>query len=226
MPKAEPSCHASRIRNLPGRRNKTVGQVERDSQTGARKGVLDRRESIAALLFRPQVKAPAVYPLKRVQHSRSPWRKPAQLDMTGMPQTRLSGHSMMNQVQKCHRANEKQISKASFQKRFRLTLATEFERVFGENHRSVDGLFTVLYRRNGLGYPRLGLAIAKRQVRLAVDRNRLKRLIRESFRGAKQQLSDLDIVIMARHEAGTSDNAVIYASLAGHWRSMCRSTEN
>ncbi len=133
---------------------------------------------------------------------------------------------MMNQFQKCHRANEKQISKASFQKRFRLTQATEFERVFGENHRSVDGLFTVLYRRNGLGYPRLGLAIAKRQVRFAVDRNRLKRLIRESFRGAKQQLSDLDIVIMARHEAGTSDNAVIYASLAAHWRSMCRSTEN
>lgn len=226
MQKAEPSYHASRIRNLPGRRNTTVGQVESDSQTDARKGVLDRRESIPALLFRPQIKAPAVYQPKRVQHGRLPWRKPAQLDVTGMPQTRLSGHSMMNQVQKCHRSNEKQISKASFQKRFRLTKATEFERVFGENQRSVDGLFTVLYRRNGLGYPRLGLAIAKRQVRFAVDRNRLKRLIRESFRGAKQQLSDLDIVIMARHEAGTSDNAVIYASLAAHWRSMCRSSEN
>jgi len=133
---------------------------------------------------------------------------------------------MMIQIQKCHRVNEANISQASFKQRFRLTKATDFERVFSENQRSVDGLFTVLYRRNGLGYPRLGLAIAKRQVRFAVERNRLKRLIRESFRRAKQQLSDLDIVIMARHKAGVSENAVVYASLDRHWRSLSNSTDH
>ena len=132
----------------------------------------------------------------------------------------------MNQIQNGHRVNETNISKASFKQHFRLTKATDFERVFKENQRSVDSLFTVLYRRNGLGYPRLGLAIAKRQVRYAVERNRLKRLIRESFRSAKQQLSDLDIVIMARHKAGTSENSLVYASLARHWRSLSRSTEH
>lgn len=84
----------------------------------------------------------------------------------------------------------------------------------------------MLYRRNGLGYPRLGLAIAKRQVRFAVERNRLKRLIRESFRGAKQQLSDLDIVIMARRKARVADNAVVYASLARHWESLSSSADH
>ena len=142
--------------------------------------------------------------------------------MTGIRQTGPVGHSMMPQFQNGHRVNETNIRQASFKQHFRLTKATDFERVFSENQRSVDGLFTVLYRRNGLGYPRLGLAIAKRQVRFAVERNRLKRLIRESFRGAKQQLSDLDIVIMARNKAGDADNAVVYASLDRHWRSLSR----
>ncbi len=142
-----------------------------------------------------------------------------------LPQTRPVRLSMMDHFQKHHRVNETNISKAGFKQRFRLTNATDFERVFRENQRSVDGLFTVLYRRNGLGYPRLGLAIAKRQVRFAVERNRLKRLIRESFRGAKQQLSDLDIVIMARRKAGASDNAVVYASLTRHWQSLSRSDD-
>jgi ribonuclease P protein component len=133
---------------------------------------------------------------------------------------------MMGYVQKYYRVNETNISKGSFQQRFRLTKATDFERVFRENQRSVDDLFTVLYRRNGLEYPRLGLAIAKRQVRFAVERNRLKRLIRESFRDAKQQLSDLDVVIMARRKAGASDNAVVYASLARHWHSLSRSNDD
>jgi ribonuclease P protein component len=124
------------------------------------------------------------------------------------------------------RANETNISNASFKQRFRLTNAADFERVFRQNQRSVDDLFTVLYRRNGLGYPRLGLAIAKRQVRFAVERNRLKRLIRESFRGAKQQLSGLDIVIMARRKAGVADNAVVYASLARHWESLSSSADH
>jgi ribonuclease P protein component len=127
---------------------------------------------------------------------------------------------MMANCQQNRGGDEASISQASFKRRFRLTGATDFERVFQENQRSVDGLFTVLYRRNGLGYPRLGMAIAKKQVRSAVARNRLKRLIRESFRVAKIQLSDLDIVIMARRQAGTSANALVTASLCKHWQTL------
>jgi ribonuclease P protein component len=103
---------------------------------------------------------------------------------------------------------------------FRLLKAAEFDRVFQQSQRSADDFFTVLYRSNDLDRPRLGLAIAKKRVPLAVGRNRLKRIIRESFRGAEQQLKGLDIVIMARQKAGAARNDELFASLDRHWQSL------
>lgn len=50
--------------------------------------------------------------------------------------------------------------------------------------------------KNTLPYARLGLAIAKRAVPSAVDRNRIRRLIRESFRYRQSKLVGLDIVVV------------------------------
>ena len=47
-------------------------------------------------------------------------------------------------------------------------------------------------------YARLGMIIGKRYCRLAVDRNRIKRLIRERFRRDQAQLGSSDIVVMLR----------------------------
>jgi len=109
---------------------------------------------------------------------------------------------------------------------YRLSQPADFDRLFRGNQRSVDEYFTVLYRPNGLGYPRLGLAIAKKTVRGAVARNRLKRVIRESFRMARRQLNSLDIVIMARHSAEASLNAELFTSLDDHWLSMSKRTKH
>jgi ribonuclease P protein component len=145
--------------------------------------------------------------------------------VTGFAQTRQVCLSMMGQYQGFRGVHEASISQASFQRRYRLISTTDYERVFKGNRRSVDESFTVLYRRNGLGYPRLGLVIAKKTVRSAVVRNRLKRIIRESFRSTKQQLTDLDIVIMARRNTGTSSKAKILLSLARHWQTLNRCKE-
>jgi ribonuclease P protein component len=109
---------------------------------------------------------------------------------------------------------------ARFTRQRRLSSAAEFDRVFRDGHRSADQLFTVLYRSNGLGYPRVGLALAKRRIRRAVDRNRLKRLIRESFRAATATLPAADIVVLARNGAATADGAAVAASLERHWRAV------
>lgn len=45
---------------------------------------------------------------------------------------------------------------------------------------------------------RLGIVVAKRNVRLAVARNKLKRLVRESFRQQQQRLNGLDIVVVIK----------------------------
>lgn len=90
-------------------------------------------------------------------------------------------------------------SGAKFPKRRRLLRASQYDRVFSEGMRFSQGALVVLARRNRLGFPRLGLAIARKHVRLAVHRNRLKRLIRESFRYHQHQLGELDLVVVARH---------------------------
>ena len=47
-------------------------------------------------------------------------------------------------------------------------------------------------------YPRLGMLISKKNCRLAVDRNRIKRMIREHFRLAQHTLVGMDVVVMLR----------------------------
>jgi len=117
------------------------------------------------------------------------------------------------------------IDSPAFPRPNRLTNATDFAHVFKQAQRSGDRFFTVLYRRNNLGYPRLGLAIAKKHVRLAVGRNRLKRIIRESFRQAKSQLLGVDIVIMARDQSGSAENRALFTSLEQHWRAVARANK-
>lgn len=48
---------------------------------------------------------------------------------------------------------------------------------------------------------RLGLVVAKKHLKRAVDRNRFKRLVRESFRSHQEQLAGLDVVVLARNGA-------------------------
>ena len=104
-----------------------------------------------------------------------------------------------------------------FPKRARLLTRREFDRVFARPCRSVDDCFTVLARANDLDGPRLGLAIARKHARAAVDRNRLKRLIRESFRIHRQDLGTLDLVVLGRQGVGERSNAEVAASLERHW---------
>jgi len=112
------------------------------------------------------------------------------------------------------------IDAQAFPRPNRLTHAADYDRVFKNAKRSGDPFFTILYCRNDLGYPRLGLAIAKKRVRRAVARNRLKRIIRDSFRHAKSQLLGVDIVIMARDQSEQAVNQDLFTSLEQHWRAV------
>lgn len=56
----------------------------------------------------------------------------------------------------------------------------------------------VFAKPNDLAHPRLGLVIARKIERLAVNRNRIKRELREAFRAQQGQLAGLDLVLRLR----------------------------
>ena len=69
---------------------------------------------------------------------------------------------------------------------------------------------------------RLGLAVGKKRIRRAVARNRIKRLIRESFRHHAHLLPGLDVVVLCRCDA-TPGNDALRRSLESHWRRIAQS---
>lgn len=108
-----------------------------------------------------------------------------------------------------------------FAKTQRLLKPAEFKLVLdARTLRSYDHLFTLIAQPNELGYPRLGLAIAKKQLRFSPQRNRLKRLIRESFRHEQHKLPALDIVVMVRKAVQDEENSTLRDKLAQHWRQL------
>ncbi len=80
----------------------------------------------------------------------------------------------------------------------------------------------VIARPNGLDHPRLGLAVGIKAAGNAVNRNRIKRLVRESFRGRQRDLPALDIVVNARPAAGKAPNAEIAESVAVLWNRIAQ----
>lgn len=59
-----------------------------------------------------------------------------------------------------------------------------------------------------------------RRVRTAVGRNRIRRLVRESFRRVTGELPGIDIVVMVKEPAAVATNAQLVASLATHWNRL------
>ena len=106
----------------------------------------------------------------------------------------------------------------SFSRAYRLTAAADYQHVFADASRFGNKNFTLLVRKNSLGHPRLGLAIAKKSVRLAVNRNRIKRLIRESFRHEIKDLPSIDIIAMCRTSAVELPSSEIRTQLETQWR--------
>jgi ribonuclease P protein component len=107
------------------------------------------------------------------------------------------------------------VVSTGFSRERKLRTGSEYSRVFGGADRSSDRFFTVLARLNERSEARLGLAISRRVVPRAVDRNRLRRLARESFR--QLTLAPLDYVVMARKDVLDAANPIVRGSLDRHF---------
>ena len=107
----------------------------------------------------------------------------------------------------------------------RLLKPAEFKRVFAGASRVSDNHLTLLARHNDLNYPRLGLAIAKKHVKTAVGRNRIKRQVRESFRLHQPDIGGLDIIVLSRVGCDKADSRLLRNSLDKLWRRLVKRCE-
>ncbi|MBT8767304.1 ribonuclease P protein component [Pseudomonas boanensis] len=106
----------------------------------------------------------------------------------------------------------------------RLLVPRQFKSVFDSPTGKVPGKHVLLLARdNGLDHPRLGLVIGKKAVKLSVERNRLKRQIRESFRHNLESLAGWDIVIVAKRGIGDLENPELRHQFAKLWKRLARS---
>lgn len=81
---------------------------------------------------------------------------------------------------------------------------------------------TLLAISNDRDNPRLGLVISRKAARTAVARNRIKRLVRESFRNTQPPLGGLDIVVIGRPGIALQANRVITESLDKLWEKLIK----
>ena len=98
----------------------------------------------------------------------------------------------------------------------RLKTPEQFKQVFSSKRRSSDDSFLFLANKNDYDRPRLGLAVPKKHINSAVERNRLKRIIRESFRLNQEKLKGNDIVVVVRKKLDVNRKN-INSILIKHW---------
>lgn len=111
----------------------------------------------------------------------------------------------------------------SFPKSLRILSPKDFEFVFAKAQKFANRHWTFIVRPNQKNYPRLGLAIAKKQLPKAVWRNRVKRLAREAFRQHALALNGYDIVVLGRRNLQEVENEVLTNSFLHLIRKVKRS---
>jgi len=116
-----------------------------------------------------------------------------------------------------------QATETGFDKARRLLNAQDYSRVFdGAEAKASHKHLLLLAKRNSKPGHRLGLVIAKKNVKLAVQRNRVKRVAREFFRHLPDSEASMDVVLLARRGMDQLDNAELSTILQQQWQKLDR----
>ncbi len=118
------------------------------------------------------------------------------------------------------------MSLFGFSAELRLLRAADFKSVFDgavyKVHQSGFMLLAIPCSNESLNHARIGLVIAKRKIKRAHERNRVKRLSRESFRLHQSELPALDIVLMSKSDAQHLPNNVLEQELKVAWHQLIK----
>ena len=105
-----------------------------------------------------------------------------------------------------------------FKRQSRLLNRAAFQAVFKEKKKYFGNGFILYSCQNSVGYPRMGVILSKKQVRLASHRNRVRRVIKESFRLNQSKLPDLDFVVVCLKKAETLKRKELFRCITEQWQ--------
>lgn len=95
-------------------------------------------------------------------------------------------------------SGKRRLCSEHFSKARRMRVAADFDAAFRQRTMTIRaGAIRLIVRSNQGSEARLGLIVAKRVLPRAADRNRVKRLLRESFRRRAAGLPKVDVVVQA-----------------------------
>ena len=99
-------------------------------------------------------------------------------------------------------------------KQARLKDYAEFQAVFSQHKKYSNQFFRILvrYKQDQLD-TRLGIIVSRRVSRKAVNRNRIKRQVREAFRQNRRNLKNVDMVVIAHRSCESATNSELYENM-------------
>jgi ribonuclease P protein component len=92
-----------------------------------------------------------------------------------------------------------------FTKEAKLIKTDEFSSVFNFRKRISAKFLALHYQPNKIGHARLGLVVGKKIAKRAVDRNYMRRVLREFFRIQQHEINPVDLVIRVQKKFEKED---------------------
>lgn len=119
------------------------------------------------------------------------------------------------------------MAESSFPKSSRLLKASDYKAVFSEAKFKVSCRYFLVLAIFGSGSgSRLGLVVAKKNIPTAVQRNRIKRQIRDQFRRKQDLQVGLDLVVLVRKDADKLLNSQLSDKFSQLWQDLEKKTGN
>lgn len=113
----------------------------------------------------------------------------------------------------------------AFRRELRLLTPSQFQRVFSHPIKVSSPELTLLAHFNDVAHPRLGFAVSKKSVKLACKRNKIKRIIRDSFRLHRHDFCAIDIVVISKRGIELLDAPALHALIKKLWNKINRHCE-
>ncbi len=94
-------------------------------------------------------------------------------------------------------------------KQAKLIKTDDYSSVFNLRKRIASTYLVIRFKQNDCNHPRLGLIVAKKTAKLAVNRNYMRRVLRELFRLNQHTLPALDLVVQVQKTFNKTDFMLI-----------------